>query len=97
MPKVIEMMKNLTHMISNQIRPKFDPSKIKCFNCGVLGHATKFCNEPRNVENRMKNYSDMHRTKMEEDGSLDARDNPVEAEEKSMYLSLETNNEDNYF
>ncbi|OMJ16945.1 hypothetical protein AYI70_g6286, partial [Smittium culicis] len=97
MSKVIEMMENLTLMISNQIKPKFDPSKIKCFNCGVLGHATKFCNEPRNVENRMKNYNEMHRTKMEEDGSLEAREKPVETEEKTMYLSLETKNEDSLF
>ncbi|OMJ26811.1 hypothetical protein AYI69_g3773 [Smittium culicis] len=97
MSKVIEMMENLTLMVSNQIKPKFDPSKIKCFNCGILGHATKFCNEPRNVENRMKNYCDMHRNKMEEDGSLETRDRPVEPEEKTMYLSSETKNDDIIF
>ncbi|OMJ09621.1 hypothetical protein AYI69_g10576 [Smittium culicis] len=39
----------------------------------------------------------MHRTKMKEDGSLQAREKPVETEEKTMYLSSETNNEDNLF
>ncbi|OMJ28689.1 hypothetical protein AYI69_g1825 [Smittium culicis] len=92
MSKMIEMMENLTLLISNQSKTKFDPMKIKCFNCGQLGHATKFCNEPRNVENRMKNYSEMHKAKVEEEASPEAREKSHAPEERAMYISSDTNN-----
>ncbi|OMJ26799.1 hypothetical protein AYI69_g3787 [Smittium culicis] len=56
--QLTNQLSNLTMILNKQNQPKYSEVNSTCFNCGKIGHFTRNCADPKDIEKRNKNYQE---------------------------------------